>query len=100
MADLLEVEASIALLRERFAAQAQAKLQRLSEDVEKGEQNLHALVCEFETRARDEADRVEREVAERSKAGTASSAEKDLSNELSNVLERLPARDIGPGWRI
>jgi hypothetical protein len=102
-ADLAQVEGAIALLRERFTAQAHAKLQRLSEDVDQSEQSLRALVCEFDAKARDEAERVEREVAERRNARATSTAEKEITSAeaaLTDVLERPPARDIGPGWRI
>lgn len=104
MADL-SVDFAVAQLRERFATQGHAKLQQLSDDVEKSEQNLHALVCEFETRSLQEAERVEREVEARRKSGATPAAEQALvitaERSLNGVLERLPAtRDVGPGWKI
>lgn len=101
---MAEIDEAVNLLRERFTAQTQAKLQKLSDEVEKSERNLHALVAEFETRARDERERVDREVEARRRAGPAPSAEPELDIAavlaLNVVLERLPAGDIGPGWKL
>lgn len=103
------VSADIERMRESLLRRAEARLQRLQEEVEQGEQQLHAVLADFEAQARKEeafvrttleSRRVARGVAaDAAVAGQARCAEDEI--EARSVLSEalLTPRDIGPGWK-